>query len=143
MGNLKFKLHISKWPEKEEEEAKERLLLQDQYQDQLELDFNSQLEESQDSSELDNTPKESVQVHQSILPPFLNTSPLRFSNLQETLPRTTRKPESSQDTFNSPSETMKNSPNFSATPPLLLEVFSQTFASLFSHQTRRRNECLN
>merc|ERR1712166_555312 len=125
------------------EEAKERLLLQDQYQDQLELDFNSQLEESQDSSELDNTPKESVPVHQSILPPFLNTSLPRFSNLQETLPRTTRKPELSQDTFNSPSETTKSSPNFSATPPLLLEVFSQTSTSLFSHQTRRRNECLN
>merc|ERR1712166_1075116 len=124
------------------EEAKERLLLPNQYQDQLELDFNSQSEESLDSSELEDTPKELEPVPQSILPPFSNTSPPRFSNSQETHAKTTRRAESSQDTFNSPSEMTKSSPKSSTIPLLLLEVFSQTFTSLFS-QTRKRTECLN
>jgi hypothetical protein len=41
--------------------------------------------------------------------------------------KTTKKQESFQDTFYSPSETTKNSTNFFQTPQLLKEVFFLTF----------------
>merc|ERR1712070_120698 len=82
--------------EKVEEEAKVKPQHPELSQDLLELDFNSQLEELPDISETEDMPKEPELVLQSISPLFLNTSPLRFSNLQATLPRTTREAELSK-----------------------------------------------
>merc|ERR1712167_107093 len=107
MGKFKFKL---KCPQvKEEEEAKERPLLQDPSQDQPRLDFSSQLEELPDTSETQELPPELEPVPQSTWPPSSNTSPLRFSSSQETPPRTTREAESCPDTSSSPSETTRSS----------------------------------
>merc|ERR1712167_101355 len=122
MGN--YKKLKSKWPEKEEEEAKEKLLHQDPYQDQPRLDFNSQLEESPDTSNKEDTLPELEPVPQSTWLPSSNTSPLRFSSSQETPPRTTRDQESSQDTSNSPSETTRSSTDSWDPPPSLPEVSS-------------------
>jgi hypothetical protein len=91
----------------EEENPQDR----DPSPDHQKLDFNSQLEELPDSSNKEDSLKELELVPQSISPPFLNISLLRFSNLPETLPRTTKKPELFPDTSNSLSETTRNSIN--------------------------------
>merc|ERR1711990_40716 len=112
--NKNFK---SKWPEKEEEVAKERLPTE-LSQDLLELDFSSQSEELLDTSETAELLPELEPVLQSTWLPFLSTSPLRFSNLPETPPRTTRDQESSQDISSSPSETTRSSTDSWDLPPL-------------------------
>merc|ERR1712083_936107 len=76
--------------------------------DLLELVSNSQLVESTDCSEKVTTLNELVLVPQFTWLPSSNTCPLKFSNWLVTLPEITRRPESSPDTCNWPSETMKN-----------------------------------
>merc|ERR1712166_1377608 len=95
----------------EREEEKENSPHPDQSADPPELDFNSQSEESLDTLDKEDTPKELEPVPQSILPPSLNTSPLRSSSSQVTPPETTEEAESSQDTSNLLSETTRNSPD--------------------------------
>merc|ERR1711861_20880 len=65
-------------------------------------------------------------VLQSTSLPSLSTSPLRFLSSQVTPPRITRRPESSQDTSNWPSETTRSSTNSSRIPPSPPVVFSHT-----------------
>merc|ERR1711862_119375 len=92
-------------------EEKEKLQPEEPSQDQPEPDFNSQSEELPDNSEPEDTPPELVPELQFTLLPSLSTSPLRSSSSQVTPPETTREAESSQDTSNSLSETMMNSPD--------------------------------
>merc|ERR1711898_71406 len=108
MGRIKNKNNLTQCQPREE---KERLQPEEPFQDQPEPVFNSQSEELPDNSEPEDTPPELVPVPQSTLPPSLSTSPLRSSSSQVTPPETTREAESSQDTSNSLSETMTNSPD--------------------------------
>ena len=75
---------------------------------------------------------------QFISPPFSNTWLLKSWNSQVTLPRTTRRPESSQDTFSWPSETTRNSTSSCPTPPLLKEVSSPTSADQFTTESNHQ-----
>merc|ERR1712195_81200 len=95
----------------QEEAEKENPPHLDQYPDPQELDSNSQSEESLDTSDKEDTPKELEPVPQSISPPSLSSSPLRSSSSQVTPPETTEDQESSQDTSNLLSETTRNSPD--------------------------------
>merc|ERR1712025_1094657 len=91
------------------------------------------------------TPRESEPVPQSTSLPSLSTSPLRFSSSQEMPPRTTRRPESSQDTSNSLSETTRSSTDSLRTPPSPPEGFSHTstLSSSRPQETREESEqCL-
>merc|ERR1712228_898915 len=108
MGNSNKKTQITQCQPREE---KERLQPEEPYQDQPEPVFNSQSEELPDNSEPEDTPPELVPEPQSTLLPSLSTSPLRSSSSPVTPPETTREAESSQDTSNSLSETMTNSPD--------------------------------
>merc|ERR1712139_379961 len=111
MGKLKNKYHKSKCQPLKEEEERERTPHPDQYPRLLELDFNSQSEESPDSSSKESMPIESEPVPQCISLPSLSTSPLRSSSSPVTPPKTQRRAELSLDTSNSPSETMRSSPS--------------------------------
>merc|ERR1712019_48282 len=93
---------------------------------------NSPLVELLDSSSKTDLPPELVPVLPSTSLPFLSTSPLRFSSSLVTPPRTPRRPESSQDTSNSLSETMRNSTDSLRMPPSLPVVFSLTSTLLSS-----------
>ena len=108
---------------------------QRQSQNHKEQAFNSQSEESADFWDTLTTLKESVLVLQFTSPPFSNTWLLKFWNSPVTLQRTTRRPELSQDTFCSPSETTKNSTSFCPTPQLLKEVSSPTSAVQFTTES--------
>merc|ERR1711935_613108 len=105
-------------------EERVKPLPQDQFQDPPRPDFNSQSEESPDSSDKEDMPRELEPVPQSTSLPFLSTSPLRSSSSQVTPPRTTRRAELCQDTSNSPSETMRSSTDSWPTPPSPPEVSS-------------------
>merc|ERR1712066_680643 len=104
MGSHKsptFQTYTQKWLQKVNPHPPKNL-------DPPELVSNSQSAESTDSSEKATTPSELALVPQSTWLPSSNTWPLRSSNSLETLPETTRKPGSSHDTCNSPSETTKS-----------------------------------
>merc|ERR1712072_511744 len=109
------------------------------YQDLPEPVFNSQSEELPDNSEPEDTPPELVPELQFTLPPSLSTSPLRSSSSQVTPPETTRDQESSQDTSNSLSEMMMNSPDSWPIPPSLPVVFTQTSTKNSSRPQRPAN----
>merc|ERR1711935_269229 len=109
MGKLIFKLTWASQCQLKEEEEKERPPPVNLSPRPLEPDFNSQSEESLDSLSKESTPTESVPVPQSISLPSLSTSPLRSSSSPVTPPRMPRSQELSQDTSNSPSETMRSS----------------------------------
>lgn len=128
MEGVRLYYELIQWQEKEESQEKPKLHHPRQCPSHPEQDFNSQSAESVVSSDTPTTPKESEQEPPSTLPLFLSISPLRSSNSPETLPRTTKRPELSPDTFFSPSETTKNSTNSSTTLPLLKEVSSPTSA---------------
>merc|ERR1712048_1333950 len=70
----------------------------------------------------------------------LSTSLLRFLSSLEMPLRTTRRPESSQDTFNWPSETMRSSTDFSRIPPSPPVVFSHTSTPSSSRPQETREE---
>ena len=120
-----------KWQEKEEKAEKLKLLHQRQSQNHQELVFNSPSEELADFSDTPTTLKESELVPPSISLQSLSTWLLRSWNWQETLLRTTRRPELSPDTFFWPLETTRNSTNCCTMPPLLREVSYQTSAAPF------------
>ena len=86
----------------------------------------SQSEESTDCWERVTTPKESVPVPQSTWPPSWSTWLPKSWSWLVTLPETTRSPESSQDTCNWPSETMRSWTSCWATSLLPKVVFCQT-----------------
>jgi len=124
---------------------KARQHLPSRFPDPLRQVFNSQSEESPDSSRSEDTPRESELELQFTSLQSSNILLLKFSNSPEMLPRITRRPESSPDTFSSPSETMRNSTSSWPTQLLLTVVFSLTStpcSSLLSPRSQKASKLL-